>query len=199
MDELLKMFLAGQRTFGAHVHAVSEQQWGAATPDSEWSVADLVRHVLDEQRWLPPLMHGLSLAAAEEVVAGTRELPVHGGVGANLAESWDEAAAAAEDAAVEPGALGRSVELSRGATPAKQYLTEMTFDLAVHSWDLGKAIGARELLPEELAGFVLEQVRGMGDLSGSGMFGKPVDVPADASVQDKLVAATGRDPGWSRS
>ena len=74
---------------------------------------------------------------------------------------------------------------------------EMTFDLAVHSWDLGKAIGYGAQLPRELAEFVLAQLDGAGDLSGSGMFAEPVDVAGDATPQDKLVAATGRDPGWT--
>jgi uncharacterized protein (TIGR03086 family) len=197
MDELLEMFLAGHRAFGDRVHAVSEAQWSAPTPDSEWSVADLVNHLIDEHRWLPPLLHGLDLASAEQVVAGTRDLPVEGGVGGNLAESWDEAATTSHDAVVEPDALERTVELSRGPTAARQYLREMTIDLAVHSWDLGIAIGYGEPLPGELAEWAHDEVRNWGDVSGTGYFSAPVQVDDAASAQDKLVAATGRDPKWT--
>src|SRR5664279_3371285 len=176
MDKTLEMFLSGQRAFGARVQAISEEQWSAPTPDTEWSVAGLVNHLIDEHRWLPPLMHGLDLATAGEVVAGTRRLPVDGGVGANLAESWNEAALASQDAVVEPDALERSVELSRGTTPARDYLREMTIDLAVHSWDLSAAIGFAEPLPEELIAFAQAEVTRWGDLSGSGYFGAPVPV-----------------------
>ena len=69
-----------------------------------------------------------------------------------------------------------------------------SFDLTVHAWDLGTAIGYAEPLPDELVGYVYERVSGHGDLSGSGLFGKPVDVPDDAPTIDKLVAATGRRP-----
>ncbi len=199
MDELLEMFLAGQHAFGERVQAVSESQWDAATPDNEWSVADLVGHLIDEHRWLPPLLHGLDLAAAEEVVAGTRDLPVGGGVGANLAEVWNEAATTSHSAVVEPDALERSVELSRGPTPARQYLREMAIDLAVHSWDLGAAIGFGEPLPDELAAWAYAEVQHWGDLSGTGYFATPVPVGDDVSTQDRLVAATGRDPAWSAS
>ena len=197
MDELLAMFLSGQHEFTARVHAVTEEQWAAPTPDTEWSVADLVDHLIDEHQWAPPLLRGLDLDDAGKVVEGTRSLPVHGGVGANLAELWDEAAAGSADAFTAPGALERTVALSRGATLARTYLGEMTFDLAVHSWDLGKAIGYGAQLPRELAEYVLAQLGGAGDLSGSGMFAKPVDVADDAPPQDKLVAATGRDPSWT--
>lgn len=194
MDELLAMFQTGVREFGARVHAVREDQWSAATPAREWTVADLVGHLVDEHRWAPPLLHGLDLDSARKVVEGTRDLPVGGGVGANLAQEWDEAAVASTDAWTESDAVDRTVSLSRGNTPARQYLAEMTFDLCVHSWDLGSAIGYPHPLPEELVRHTYEVVKEYGDMSGSGFFDKPVDVPDDAPLIDKLVAATGRTP-----
>jgi uncharacterized protein (TIGR03086 family) len=195
MDDLLSMFLAGQREFGTRVHAVQESQWAGATPDTEWSVADLVAHLIDEHRWAAPLLHGLDLASARKVVEGTRDLPVDGGVGSNLAVSWDEAATSSADAFAEPDALARSVELSRGDTPARDYLDEMVFDLVVHSWDLGQAIDYDVPLPEDLVSYVQGRVHAMGDLSAGGLFDSPVPVPGDAPAIDKLVAATGRNPG----
>lgn len=194
MDDLLTLFLTGQREFGARVHAVREDQWGSPTPDSDWSVADLVAHLVDEHRWAAPLLHGQDLESAGKVVEGTRDLPVDGGVGSNLAESWDEAAAGSADAFSDAEALDRSVTLSRGDTPARDYIGEMIFDLTVHSWDLGKAIGYAEPLPDELVSFAYDKARAMGDASSSGLFGSPVDVPDDAPTIDKLVAATGRNP-----
>lgn len=197
MDELLVMFLAGQRAFGDRVHAITEAQWPRATPDADWSVADLVAHLVDEHRWLPPLLHGLDLESAGEVVAGTRNLPVDGGVGSNLAESWDEAAIGSAEAVLAPGALERQVALSRGATPARDYLLEMTVDLAVHAWDLGAALGLTQPLPDELVTFVLAEVGSWTDVSESSYFGAAVTVADDAAAIDKLVAKTGRDPNWS--
>jgi uncharacterized protein (TIGR03086 family) len=200
MDEdIVQLFLAGQRAFGERVAAITEAQWSAPTPDDDWTVLDLVDHLVDQHRWVPPLLHGLDLDAAGEVVAGTRTLPVDGGVGSNHAELWDEAATVSSDAVVEPGVLEREVALSRGATPAGQYLLEMTVDLAIHSWDLGTAIGYAEALPADLVDFAHAQVSTWGDVSGSEYFGSPVEVPSDASTQDKLVALTGRDPNWSPS
>lgn len=197
MNELLSMFLSGQRAFGERVRAITEAQWSAPTPDAEWSVADLVDHLIDEHRWLPPLMHGLDLKSAGEVVAGTRSLPVDGGVGSNHAELWDEAAIGSADAVVEPHALEREVALSRGPAPARDYLLEMTVDLVVHAWDLGAAIGFTDPMPANLVTFVLAEVSGWGDVSGSSYFGAPVPVPDDAPDIDRLIAATGRDPNWS--
>lgn len=194
MDDLLAMFISGQREFGARVHAVAEDQWTAETPDSEWTVADLVGHLIDEHRWAAPLVHGQDLESARKVVEGSRSLPVDGGVGANLAQEWDEAATASAEAIGAPGALERDVELSRGATPVRSYLEEMIFDLTIHAWDLGQAIGYRDRLPDDLVSAVYSQVASFGDMSPSGLFKPPVEVPDDAPTIDKLVAATGRHP-----
>jgi uncharacterized protein (TIGR03086 family) len=195
MENLVEAFRQAQQAFSDRVHAVAEDQWQAPTPDTEWSVADLVGHLIEEHRWAAPLMHGLDLESARKVVEGSRSLPVDGGVGGNLAEEWDEAAIESLDAFTDDGAIDRTIELSRGPTPARDYLSEMIFDLVVHGWDLGTAIGySGATLPDELVEAVYEQAKGLGDLSGSGMFAKPVSVPDDASPIDKLVALTGRNP-----
>jgi uncharacterized protein (TIGR03086 family) len=193
-EQLLPMFQKAQQAFTDRVHAVREDQWSAPTPCEDWNVADLVTHLIDEHLWATPLMHGHDLDSAGKVVEGTRRLPVEGGVGANLVEQWDEAVTASADAFTEPGALQHSVALSRGSTPVPEYLTEMISDLTVHGWDLGTAIGYPEAMPNDLAEFVQEAMKDVGDLSESGMFKPPVDVPDDAPAIDKLVAATGRQP-----
>jgi len=194
MDDALAMFLSGQREFGARVHAVREEQWTAATPDTEWSVADLVEHLIEEHRWAAPLLHGQDVESAAKVVEGSRSLPVDGGVGANLAQEWGEAAIASAEAFTAPGALDRDVELSRGPTPARAYADEMTLDLVVHGWDLARAIGYDDPLPDDLVDYIYSRLAGAGDLSASGMFAPPVELPDDAPTIDKLIAATGRDP-----
>ncbi|HEX3337016.1 MAG TPA: TIGR03086 family metal-binding protein [Jatrophihabitans sp.] len=192
--DLLETYLAAQRVFGDRVHAVTEEQWRAGTPCEEWTVADLVGHLVEENLWAAPLLHGLDLDAAEKVVKGGRSLPVDGGVGANRAQEWDEAAAAAADAFSADGALDRDVALSRGSTPARDYITEMIFDLVVHAWDLGRAIDFPEPIPAELADRLYPEAKKFGDLSSTGLFHAPVDVAEDAPSLDKLVALTGRDP-----
>ena len=195
-DDLVAMFLSAQRAFGERVQAINDDQWHAPTPDTEWDVAALVGHLIEENQWAPPLIHGLDLESAGKVVEGSRKLPVDGGVGANLIEVWDEASLAAADAFGEEGALGRSVALSRGATPAVEYIGEMIFDHLVHAWDLGTAIGHQGTpLPDDVVAAVYEMAKPMAPmLAASGMFAAPVEVPDDASTLDKLIGLTGRNP-----
>jgi uncharacterized protein (TIGR03086 family) len=194
MDQLLAMYRSGVDEFGARTRAIREEQWDAPTPDTEWSVANLVDHLLDEQRWVPPLMHGHDLDAAAKIVAGAASTRGSASSATEAAALWDDVARASVEAFGEPDALARDVALSRGPTPAVRYIVEMIFDLIVHSWDLGKAIGYAGVLPQDAAAFLYEQVKAMGDLSETGMFDKPVVVPDNACTMDKLIALTGRDP-----
>ena len=188
------MFLAAQRAFGDRVHAVREDQWHASTPCADWDVAGLVEHIIDEDKWLTPLIHGLDLESAGKIVEGSRSLPVDGGVGANLVAVWDEASLAAADAIGEDGAMERTVELSRGPTPAAEYLGEMTIDHLIHAWDLGTAIGYREPLPADVVETVYGMIKDVDLASFGDMFKPAVSVPDDAPTLDKLIAHTGRKP-----
>ena len=89
--------------------------------------------------------------------------------------------------------LERTVALSRGATPVRQYLLEMTLDLIIHSWDLAAAVGQDRALPAPLVEFGWAQVQKWGDVSASGYFAAPVAAPDDASPQDRMLV--GDRPG----
>ncbi len=71
----------------------------------------------------------------------------------------------------------------------------MIFDLVVHGWDLDTAIGySGEPLPDDVVEDVYELAKKFGDLSSSGFFDAPVEVPDDAPTLDKLIGLTGRSP-----
>ena len=62
--------MTAQAAFTERVHAVAPDQWQLGTPDAQWTVADLVGHLVDEHRWAAPLLAGLDMDAARAVVAG---------------------------------------------------------------------------------------------------------------------------------
>jgi len=143
-DALAGTFLTAQAAFTERVHAVAGDQWRHGTPDAQWTVADLVGHLVDEHRWAGPLLAGLDMDAARVVVA---RLGPAGGDGAALVRAWDLAAAASAEAFRADRALSGSVAITRGLAPAAEYLEEMVLDLIVHAWDLGTAIGYPGPLP----------------------------------------------------
>ncbi|MEU8461208.1 TIGR03086 family metal-binding protein [Streptomyces sp. NPDC029003] len=186
-ETLLEQHAAALRLFGERVREVAEDRWDAPTPCTEWTVRDLVGHVTGEQLWIPPLLtEGRTVADVGDALSGDP-------LGADPVAAWDRASAAALEAFAEPGALERTVALSYGPTRGSAYCSELTTDCVVHTWDLARAIGADERLPDGLVEFALKEVMPYADtLAASGMFAAPLDFPAGANAQTRLLALVGR-------
>jgi uncharacterized protein (TIGR03086 family) len=190
-DDLITIFRTGQAAFTERVHAIAGDQWNLGTPDAQWTVADLVWHLVDEHRWARPLLAGLALDDAGAVAAG---LGPAARDGVTLVREWDRAAALSAAAFGADGALSGSVAISRGRAPAAEYLEEMILDLIVHAWDLGTAIGYRGPLPAGAVAAIYPLAQAIVDRTPLGMFGRPAEVGAGAPIIDRLVALTGRHP-----
>lgn len=186
--ELLQAFDAARAEFAQRVHGVAAGQWTTATPCTEWSVRDLVNHVVGEQLWAPPLLRGATLAEVGDRFGGDV-------LGDHPTRAWDRSAEQSAAAFHRDGALDGTVQTGAGPTPATEYGWQMTTDLAVHAWDLGRGTGDDEPLDEALAAAVLAFVEPQAAAwQGAGVFAPPVPVPASASAQDRLVALLGRRP-----
>lgn len=185
-DMTLGQFEVAMGEFDRRVRAIRDDQWGYPTPCAEWDVRALVNHLVTEQLWAPLLLEGATIEDVGDRFEGDQ-------LGDDPVTAWVSAAAAARDAFAAPGALRRSVELSYGRRPAQGYCQEMTLDLAVHAWDLARAIQADERLDERLVAEVLVFVEPqVGQLAGTGLFAAPIDVAEDANAQTRLLALLGR-------
>ncbi|MGH2689344.1 MAG: TIGR03086 family metal-binding protein, partial [Actinomycetota bacterium] len=109
--------------------------------------------------------------------------------------AWRTAAAEATGACEPEGAMERTVHISAGPAPAKEYLRERVADLTIHAWDLARALGVDEQLDAELVAVSLDLYREKGDLWRQwGLLGPAVAVPPGAGAQEVFVAETGRRP-----
>ncbi|WP_369250245.1 TIGR03086 family metal-binding protein [Streptomyces sp. R41] len=175
--------------FGDRVHTVRDDQWDAPTPCADWAVRDLVNHLVSEQLWVPAMVRdGATVEAVGDVFDGDV-------LGTDPVAAWDTSAHASCAAFAAPGALDRTVHLSFGDTTAAFYCAQMVTDLAVHAWDLSRAIGADERLPGDLLEFTVREVTPyVADLAKTGLFAAPVEPPPGADVQTKLLCLLGREP-----
>ena len=186
MADLVELFARSVREFGSRVHLIEGDQWDNPTPCSEWSVRDLVNHLVYEDVWAPDLFEGKTIEEVGDRYEGDL-------LGNAPHKAWDEASAAALGAVRAPGALERTVHLSFGDTSAKEYTTQLLNDHDVHAWDLARGIGADERLDSELVDWLLGEMKPIEDLlKESGAFGDRVEVPAGAGAQAKLLAVMGR-------
>jgi hypothetical protein len=93
--------------------------------------------------------------------------------------------------------MDRVTEHPAGDFPVPLLLGFRIGDWTVHAWDLARAIGADETLPEDLVAHVWEGIEPLGPiLSASGRFGEGASggVGEQAPLQTRLLDATGRRP-----
>ena len=61
MSDIVSLFQRAVDEFDKRVQAVLEDQWDGGTPCTEWTVRDLVNHVVNEDRWVKPLIEGKTI------------------------------------------------------------------------------------------------------------------------------------------
>jgi uncharacterized protein (TIGR03086 family) len=170
------------------VNAVPPDQWEAPTPCRDWSVRDLVNHVVGEDLWTSPLVRGSTIAEVGDRLDGDLlgEEPVRAAL---------DAAMAATTAVAEALTRGGTVQLSYGEEQLGEYVHQLAADHLVHSWDLAAATGGDLRLDPHLVAEVAawfaereEQYRGAGAIDPRGV--------SHGGAQGDLLAAFGRDGEW---
>jgi uncharacterized protein (TIGR03086 family) len=181
-----EIFARSVAEFGTRVDQISDDQWGSSTPCDEWDVRALVNHIVGEDLWAPPLLHGSTIAEVGDRFDGDV-------LGDDPKRAWKQASEDALAVVAEPGALDRTTHLSSGDTPASEYVNQLFADHLIHAWDLARAIGADDRLDPELVDACAQWFTAMEDAyrSGGSIAERP-PVPDDADAQTRLLAMFGR-------
>jgi uncharacterized protein (TIGR03086 family) len=157
---------------------VGDADWDIQTPCAEWNVRALVDHTLQWQA-----TGGAMLGAAT-----------------SLGDGWEAIREAFAAHLADPSNLDGTVA-EFGGIPKQQLVGFLVGDLLIHSWDLARSIGADETLPPAAVEATAtglhhvppELLRGHNPL-GQAMMGEAVDISEDASLQDRMLAFSGRRP-----
>src|ERR671933_458873 len=125
-----ELYRRASAEFGARVHRVGDR-WTAPTPCAGWDVRELVRHLVDEERWAPPLLAGATrraVAAVESQDALTRTVHLSFGdvpgqeyvlqlAADHLVHAWDLGQALGEDSALDADAVATVRDWFRSVEP----------------------------------------------------------------------------------
>ncbi|MDQ3756354.1 MAG: TIGR03086 family metal-binding protein [Actinomycetota bacterium] len=185
LDQLLER---GTESMGRIIAGVRQEQFDNPTPCSEWSVRDLLNHVIGGN-------HFFAAIAAGERPDTTG--PARDVVGDDPATAYAQGAKAALEAWRAPGTAERIVHMPMGDMPGAFGMGLHFIDHLVHSWDLAKATGQESLADPDLAEAALGLVKGnVGEelRQPGGPFGPEVPCADDAAPFDRLVAYLGRQP-----
>lgn len=174
------------KEFGSRVLAIADDGWDRPTPCSDWTVRDLVGHLVAEHLWAVELLDGATLEEVGDRFDGDV-------LGDDPTSSWMRAVNDSMDAWAAAG-VDDTVHLSTGEAPVERYTEEMLLDLAVHAWDLARAAGLSEDLDDDVVAHVLAYAQEHRDeLAGSGLFADPIQVDTQ-DAQVRLLSLLGRRP-----
>jgi uncharacterized protein (TIGR03086 family) len=186
MTDTRHLYRKASDQFGEKVKNIRDDQWNGPTPCTEWDVRALVQHLVSENAWISPILAGKTIDEVGDSLSGDL-------LGEDPEAAWQARAGEAWAAVDADGALDGVVHISRGDVPGGEYVFEVVADLAIHGWDLARAIGADDTIDPELLEAVYPYYEPLVSLmKASGAYGPAVEAAPDADQQTKLLAMLGR-------
>jgi uncharacterized protein (TIGR03086 family) len=173
------------------VCGVSSDQLSATTPCTDWDLRTLLNHMI-----LWTAYSAERRARGEQVPDElmSKDFVAEPGYAADYAAQLDKAVAAWSD----PAAWQRNLNVMGTPTPAADVAALLIAEMVLHGWDAAQASGQDYACRDDVAAAVLSAVEANAELFRQYQgFADPIPVPASASVLDRALALSGRDPGWT--
>lgn len=178
-------YAAAQQIAADLLANVTPEQLDGATPCTDWTVAQLIDHLVGSQHWARSAVEGVDMTETGE---GTAQ--------GDFQAAFADAAGRSLAAFQVDGALGRTVNPGFGDMPAPALMGMATTDTFQHAWDLATAIGQDNDLDPALATQLLTSARQMiqpAFRSEEGtIFGLEQPAPEGANPASQLAAFLGR-------
>ena len=170
---------------------VTPNQLSNATTCIEWNVQQLITHNIKVVAFALGMLQE-NITVNPEDVSG--DLPAEGAAngfvaGTNRVLDF-----------LKSNDLSKVIDTPFGPMPLGQVILFPTLDLTVHKWDLAKGTNQDTSIDSGLAqvcyGVAEAAAEGLRANAAQGLpsFGPEVSVPISASIQDKLLAMSGRKP-----
>jgi uncharacterized protein (TIGR03086 family) len=175
------------------VRSITADLLDAPTPCSGYDVRKLINHLL---YWGPSLEGAARKASVPPPTASELDLDLTDGDWAGKLEAqldrqvagWRE-----PDAWAGTTGMGGPMQL-----PASMIGGMLLGELVVHGWDLARATGQQPRWDDELLEFIHQEVEKTAEQGREmGVYADQVQVPETASVLDRILGLTGRDPNWT--
>ncbi len=196
MNEI-EVFVLADRTLNGVVDQIRDDQWSMTMPpefatmgaQGPITLREVINYHAYDDAWVPDMLAGRTMADVGE-----------GAYGGDLLGNDPKAAFAAvvDRACVAAAELDdpeRPVHCSYGDFPAAEFLTHITSFRGLRAHDIAAAVGVSTVLPPALVQGLWDQIEPSAEQwRAMGVFGPAVEVPAGASLQNRLLGLTGRRP-----
>ncbi|HSX41677.1 MAG TPA: hypothetical protein VLF21_03590 [Candidatus Saccharimonadales bacterium] len=176
---------------------IKADQWSMPIPEwfpigrkqEDLDLRKIVNYHAYDEAWVPDVLAGRKM---EDVGKDKFDGDL---LGDDPAKNYSVIVDKALDAVKNHYEAERICHLSYGDFPAKDYLSHITSFRFFRTYDIAKLIGVEPGMPEELVQGMWEQTEGVVEqYRQMGVYGPRVEVPADASLEDRLLGLVGRQP-----
>ncbi len=166
--------------FTARVDGIGVAVWDRSTPCTDWTVRDLVAHVVDTARRV-----GSLVGALDSAPVGSED---------DLVACWGDARDAIAGALADEAAAERVVSSGFGEQPFSSLVGRLLCaDTLLHTWDLARATGQDERLDPEAVAAALGFLTPIDEaIRRPGGFAPKIEPPAGADEQTRLLCFAGR-------
>jgi uncharacterized protein (TIGR03086 family) len=180
MSDVSALYELVAEGFTSRVDQIAETQWATPSGHEDWTVRDMVAHVIStQQRVLGTL--------GEPVVATVDE-------DGDLKAQWREASGAMQDALDDPERGTKVIRGLLGRQPFELLVGQLICpDTLVHTWELSRAIGQDETLdPAAIRASTAILTPIDEAVRRPGGFADKIASPADADEQTKFLHFVGQ-------
>ena len=180
MSEVAARYAVVAGGFTTRVTGVPQGGWEAATPCTEWTVRDLVAHVVSTHRSVLATLDGVEAQAVE---------PAKDLVGDWKRATAEVAAALADETRASKVSGGMFGEQSFESLVGRLVVS----DTLVHTWDLARATGQDEVLDPDAVSNAMGFLAAIDEaLRRPGGFAPKVTPPPGADEQTSFLSFCGR-------
>jgi uncharacterized protein (TIGR03086 family) len=188
MSENSRIYTSVLFDFEHVLRSVPKDAWDGPSPCEGWSVRDVAGHAMVVVNNVAARAGiGSMLDAFENVgaVAGDDPVATFRAIRKRFIEAMDD-----------PAAVEIVIESRLGTMTIDEYIEQMYGDTLVHTWDIARGAGLEETLDPDAVEVVYASylARDMAPLRTPGRYDDEVEIETAASLQDKLLAFTGRTP-----
>jgi uncharacterized protein (TIGR03086 family) len=189
-------FILADEALSQVVSQIRDDQWGMKLPawfqvgrtQDDPSLRDIINYHAYDDAWVPDVLAGRAIAE----VGSTHDGDL---LGADPKASFARIVATAVTAVRTLDNPDKTVHLSYGDFPAREYLQHITYFRGLRVHDIAKLIGIDTTMSAELVQALWEMlVPQVEQWRAMRVFGPAVAVPAHAPLQDRLLGLTGRQP-----
>ncbi len=188
------VFILADEALSALVDKIAESQWDMKIPgwfrtgrvQADATLRTIVNYHAYDDAWVPEVLAGRTIQEVGTKYDGDL-------LGDRPAESFAKFNSAACRAVRDLKDPARTVHLSYGDFPAREYLEHTMCFRGFRVHDIARLIGADTAMSAALVEGLWEILRPHAEERRKiGVFGPEIELPADASLQDRLLAMSGR-------